>query len=89
MNARTEPPQDDENPCLLPPKAGYLRLENQLYRVEVHQGGDRIVRRRSSGRATTPRSRPLMEKIDGSVMTVSDIGKDEVLGLCRRNGWRS
>jgi pSer/pThr/pTyr-binding forkhead associated (FHA) protein len=26
-------------PCSLPPEAGYQRLENQLYRVEIHQPG--------------------------------------------------
>lgn len=29
----------DDNPCLLPPQAGYKGLENQLYRVQVHEGG--------------------------------------------------
>ncbi|MGH1377022.1 MAG: DUF6519 domain-containing protein [Alphaproteobacteria bacterium] len=28
-----------ENPCVISPDAGYRRLENQLYRVEIHQGG--------------------------------------------------
>lgn len=27
------------DPCRIPPGAGYLGLENQLYRVEVHRGG--------------------------------------------------
>jgi len=26
-------------PCILPPETGYQRLENQLYRVEIHQPG--------------------------------------------------
>lgn len=30
----------EENPCLLPPQAGYKGLENQLYRVQVHDGGE-------------------------------------------------
>ena len=28
------------NPCLIPPSGGYKGLENQLYRVEIHHGGD-------------------------------------------------
>ncbi|MGH1403996.1 MAG: DUF6519 domain-containing protein [Alphaproteobacteria bacterium] len=27
------------NPCVISPDAGYRRLENQLYRVEIHKGG--------------------------------------------------
>src|SRR5262249_5886070 len=33
LNARTQPPQNQSNPCVLPPSAGYNRLENQLYRI--------------------------------------------------------
>jgi nitrous oxidase accessory protein NosD len=29
----------DEDPCILPPTGGYRGLENQLYRVEIHDGG--------------------------------------------------
>lgn len=39
MNARTRPESEKKSPCQLPPTAGYQRLENQLYRVEVHTGG--------------------------------------------------
>jgi hypothetical protein len=37
--ARAEPGAADEGPCIVAPGAGYRRLENQLYRVEVHEGG--------------------------------------------------
>lgn len=30
---------DDEDPCRIPPGAGFLGTENQLYRVEIHDGG--------------------------------------------------
>lgn len=39
MAARTVPPQTASNPCEIPRSAGYRRLENQLYRVEIHSGG--------------------------------------------------
>jgi len=39
MAARTVPPIAASNPCEIPRSAGYRRLENQLYRVEVHNGG--------------------------------------------------
>jgi hypothetical protein len=39
MAARTVPPQAASNPCEIPRSAGYRRLENQLYRVEIHETG--------------------------------------------------
>lgn len=36
MAARAVPPQTASNPCEIPRSAGYRRLENQLYRVEIH-----------------------------------------------------
>jgi hypothetical protein len=79
FNARTQPPSAD-SPCLIPPTAGYQRLENQLYRVEVHKGG-------ALGAATFKWSRDngsiltAIEKISGQELTVSDVGPDNVLGF--------
>ncbi len=39
LRARTHPGAPAAEPCIVPANAGYTRLENQLYRVEVHQGG--------------------------------------------------
>ena len=78
LNARTQPPGAD-SPCLIPPTAGYQRLENQLYRVEVHKSG-------VLGAATFKWSREngsilaTIEKL-GQELTVSDIGPDNVLGF--------
>jgi hypothetical protein len=36
LAARAQPDASTADPCLIPAKAGYRRLENQLYRVEVH-----------------------------------------------------
>lgn len=36
LSARAEKSGDQEERCLVPPSAGYRRIENQLYRVEVH-----------------------------------------------------
>jgi hypothetical protein len=40
MSARTKPAQTPQNPCIVPPGAGYTGLENQFYRIEIHDGGD-------------------------------------------------
>ncbi len=39
MNARTQPPEVFNNPCIIRSSAGYRGLENQLYRIEIHKGG--------------------------------------------------
>ncbi|HEX5501043.1 MAG TPA: DUF6519 domain-containing protein, partial [Thermomicrobiales bacterium] len=40
LRARARPSAAvDGGPCLVPPGGGFRRLENQLYRVEVHRGG--------------------------------------------------
>jgi hypothetical protein len=71
----------DENPCLLPPQAGYKGLENQLYRVQVHNGG-------ALGDATFKWSRDnavvatrISEIPSTTEIVVDSLGKDEVLSF--------
>src|SRR5262249_27675797 len=35
-----EDPTEDTDPCITPPEAHYRGAENQLYRVEIHRGGE-------------------------------------------------
>lgn len=82
LNARCAPEEDAKNPCALPPSAGFSRLENQLYRVEIQKGG-------SLNDATFKWSRDnasietKIEKIEANVLTVADIGKDEVRSFAK------
>jgi hypothetical protein len=80
MNARTRPPETQDSVCQLPPTAGYRRLENQLYRVEVQRGGSRAQARfkwsRDNGIVSTR-----IEVVDGRVLTVADVGRDAILGF--------
>ncbi len=39
LKARVDRPEDSNDPCLTAPDAKYRGQENQLYRVEIHQGG--------------------------------------------------
>ena len=41
LKASTPSPagDDSDDPCAIPPGSGYRGLENQLYRVEIHDGG--------------------------------------------------
>lgn len=78
LNVQATDVQDSKNPCELPPSAGFRRLENQLYRVEVQQGGNR-------GQAKFKWSRDnasvetSIEKVEGNILTVAEVGKDEIL----------
>jgi hypothetical protein len=68
------------NPCLVPPSGGYKGLENQLYRVEIHDDG-------TAGTATFKWSRDngsvqtRVNQIDPSLdrLVLDMIGRDEVL----------
>src|SRR5947209_1867175 len=80
LTARTQAPSNQNDPCLAPPGTGYRRLENQLYRVEVHEPG-------AQGTATFKWSRDngtvvtTIEKITGNTIVVHDLGRDEMLGF--------
>ncbi len=80
LNARTQPPEPEQSACLLPPNTGYNSLENQLYRIEVHTGGTRAqttfkFSRDNASVETT------ISNIAGSVLSVADLGKDEILNF--------
>src|SRR5205823_10117259 len=84
LRARAEPETTATDPCTVPPGAGFRRLENQLYRVEIHDPG-------ALGKATFKWSREngsvavrwLGDK--GSGVLVDGLGRDEVLGLAPGN----
>src|SRR5262249_31412660 len=80
LNAHTVQPQGANNPCLLPPSAGYQRLENQLYRVEVHQGG---TRNKATFKWSSDNGSILTSiiSINNKKVTVHDLGRDEILGF--------
>jgi len=40
FSARAKPDEESDKPCIVPSGAGYRRLENQLYRVEIHNAGE-------------------------------------------------
>lgn len=77
--ARTRPSEADK-PCLMRPDAGYSLLENQLYRVEIHSGGESETRMfkwsRDNGSAAVS-----IDGIDGQAIQVRHTGRDGVLGF--------
>lgn len=74
------PPEDD--PCELPPTGGYRGLENQLYRVEVHDPGQ------PGGGATFKWSREnasvgsrVTSMVSATELELATLGRDDVLSL--------
>ena len=83
LTAQTTIAEDPESPCLIPPDAGYRRLENQLYRVEIHQdseavGGATYKWSRDNGAIVTE-----ILAVSGAEITVADLGPDDVLGFAK------
>ena len=66
--------------CLPAPHAGYRGLENQLYRVEIHRGGDitqaTFKWSRDNGSVVSA-----VMRIAGTVVTVDSLGPDANLGF--------
>ena len=84
LAAKTEASENQDDPCIVPAAAGYRRLENQLYRVEVHQGGTldnaTIKWSRDNGMIVT-RLLGIDTENAPRLLNVADPGKDEVLGF--------
>ncbi len=87
LRARTRPDDAGADPCIVPPGAGYTRLENQFYRVEVHEGGALGA---GNAAATFKWSREngsvvtewlAQDAGDPDRLTVADTGRDELLGF--------
>ncbi len=79
LMAQAVPDSGSTDPCIIPNQAGYRRLENQLYRVEIHAPG--------GANATFKWSRDNGSVVvawtaqNGNDLTVSSTGPDSVLGF--------
>ncbi|MEW1660022.1 DUF6519 domain-containing protein [Streptomyces sp. NPDC093707] len=81
LAARSErPDHGDDDPCLVAPEARYRGPENQLYRIEVHEGGtaqDATFKwSRENGSATFP-----VDALDGTWVELASLGGDDKLSL--------
>lgn len=81
-------PPAPEDPCLVAPRTGYRGLENRLYRVEVHRGGDAATARfkwsRDNASVRSPvlgLRREIRGAVEVSVLSVARIGRDPGLRL--------
>ncbi|HEX2516648.1 MAG TPA: DUF6519 domain-containing protein, partial [Chloroflexota bacterium] len=85
LRARAQPSPPTADECLVPPGAGFQRLENQLYRVEIHTPAPGTPA--SGAPATFKWSREnasvaaRVERIQETVITVFDPARDPTLGF--------
>ncbi len=80
LNVRAKKLTGTDDPCILAPDAGYRRLENQLYRVEVQRGGDETTTTFKWSRDNASVETKIVE-VSGSIITVEEVGKDEIRGF--------
>jgi len=74
-------------PCCLTPNTGYTGLENQLYRVEIHQPGTLATATFKWSRDNASVATAVTGIAQGgSVLSVQSTGKDNVLGFAA-NDW--
>ncbi|GAB4070843.1 hypothetical protein KHC28_05900 [Ancylobacter sonchi] len=81
LTTQLDPSVQPSNPCLIAAPGGYAGLENQLYRVEVHQGGVPGTATFKWSRDNATVATTVEEAISSSILRVASTGRDAVLGF--------
>lgn len=82
LRAWAQPSQIQTDECMVPARGGYRRLENQLYRVEIHEGTQyKWSRDNGSTVARLESLDPADATAATGKLTVSDAGRDAHSGL--------
>lgn len=85
LAARTRPEEDPTSVCVVPATAGYTRLENQLYRIEVHDGGvlgvDAPTFKWSRNNGTIVTEWLSQQATNANRLVVRSTGRDRLLGF--------
>lgn len=74
--ARVDAPSDD--PCIISPEARYRGAENQLYRVEIHDGGEGAAAKGATFKWSRDNGSVVfaIRRLQGSVATLGSLGSD-------------
>jgi len=84
MMARSEKSAGSSDPCGLITSGGYKRLENQLYRVEIHAAGAKradATFKWQRDNASVIVKWEAQDSVDPNKLVVSSTGRDELLGF--------
>jgi hypothetical protein len=83
VRARARRPVTGTNPCIIEPAAQYRRLENQLYRVEIHQAGTLGVDTSTTFKWSRENASVQMPWLasTSTELTLATTGRDTKLGL--------
>jgi hypothetical protein len=82
LRARAKQPDAaDADPCITSPEASYRGPENQLYRVEVHKGGEEGDATFKWSRENASVALAITSPPAGAVVEVASLGRDGRLGL--------
>ncbi len=83
LSIRAEGVPPDLDPCDLPPSGGYRGLENQLYRIEIHDGGTvgaaTFKWSRDNASVASAVSEIVANTATGTELKLSSLGRDAVL----------
>jgi hypothetical protein len=78
LAARAQPESNNNGPCIIPARAGYRRLENQLYRVEIHDDAGVPAFKWSRDNGSIVRH---WLSTNGDTIPISSMGRDKVLSF--------
>jgi hypothetical protein len=78
--ARAKQEQPQSNPCVMQPEARYRGAENQLYRVEIHTGGEVQDATFKWSRENASVVYPIIS-LQGTTATLASLGRDKHLSL--------
>jgi hypothetical protein len=81
LTADTVEVEDEDDPCELPPGSGYRGLENQTYRVEIHEGGEPATATFKWSRENASVVLPVVEMVSSKVLRLASVGRDDVLRI--------
>ena len=81
LTVTTVPVDAAEAPCELPPSGGYRGLENQLYRVEIHDVDATGKARFKWSRDNATVATAVVDVPGARQLTVASLGRDDVLGF--------
>jgi hypothetical protein len=89
LTSRANKPPAPSDPCAVAPVGGYRGLENRLYRVEIHDGGDLTTATFKWSRDNGAVASPVIAVDNAAspqVITVQRLGRDQVLRF-HQNEW--